>query len=190
MGRIKDLKGKRFGRLIAIGYDKCNMSKTHHIRWNCICDCGKKTITASKLLISGKTQSCGCLHRERILEATRKRPFENLYNRFVKASEKRMIGDILSYDDFVVLTQTIECHYCGSPIIWVKYNTGKNGSAYNLDRKNSNMGYTLENVVVCCKKCNRAKSNQYTHDEWICMATALKGYYKNLISDDVAPYRV
>jgi hypothetical protein len=32
------------------------------------------------------------------------------------------------------------------------YNTG-----YNLDRLNSDKGYTKENCVVCCGACNRMK---------------------------------
>ena len=40
-------------------------------------------------------------------------------------------------------------------------------TAYNLDRKDSIKGYTKENCVVCCKRCNRAKSNLFSYEEWL-----------------------
>lgn len=58
MGKYVDIKGQRFGRLVALEY--LGSSK-----WKCKCDCGKITNTASYYsLISGATTSCGCYHRE------------------------------------------------------------------------------------------------------------------------------
>lgn len=56
-----DLTGKRFGRLVVVSRaeSKCNMS-----RWNCICDCGNKTVVYSNNLLRGYTQSCGCYRHE------------------------------------------------------------------------------------------------------------------------------
>ena len=61
-----DLTGQRYGRLVVlheaepiIGDD----GKTIR-RWLCKCDCGNETIVRHSGLRSGKTQSCGCLHRE------------------------------------------------------------------------------------------------------------------------------
>lgn len=57
----KNLIGRRFGRLIVIKQDGRDKWGT---RWLCRCDCGiEKSINASHLL-SGKIQSCGCLHKE------------------------------------------------------------------------------------------------------------------------------
>ena len=37
---------------------------------------------------------------------------------------------------------------------------------YNgIDRKNSNLGYSLENIVPCCFICNRGKSNM-NYEDW------------------------
>lgn len=47
------LRGKRFGRLIAINEDGKN-------NWICICDCGNKIITKAPNLLFGNTRSCGC----------------------------------------------------------------------------------------------------------------------------------
>ena len=53
-----DVGGQRFGRLIAVSYDK-NSKK-----WQCKCDCGKFTSVSKYKLTSGHTKSCGCLRTE------------------------------------------------------------------------------------------------------------------------------
>lgn len=61
-----NLIGKRFGRLVVLSSADKMHKKT---AWNCLCDCGNYTITTSDSLKSGKTQSCGCLAKERAREA-------------------------------------------------------------------------------------------------------------------------
>lgn len=64
----QDLFGKRFGRLTAIKIS----TKPGRRRWLCACDCGGYTTTLTHLLLSGHTQSCGCLKRERAAVSLRK----------------------------------------------------------------------------------------------------------------------
>lgn len=67
MGRpIKDLTGKRFGRLTVLGI----AYKTKHsdVYWRCKCDCGTiKNVLVSNLN-SGNVKSCGCYMKDRIKE--------------------------------------------------------------------------------------------------------------------------
>lgn len=61
--RSPNLVGQKFGRLLVIkdlGTDNSN-----HIRkYECLCDCGNKTIVAARHLLSGATKSCGCYQKE------------------------------------------------------------------------------------------------------------------------------
>jgi hypothetical protein len=50
------------------------------------------------------------------------------------------------------------CHYCHGDL---------NETGSGLDRKDSSIGYTLENVVACCGSCNVIKSNLLEYDEMI-----------------------
>lgn len=59
--RLK-LTNKRFGLLVAIDIAGRNTSGAY--QWNCICDCGNKTIVGASKLKSGHTVSCGCFRRE------------------------------------------------------------------------------------------------------------------------------
>ena len=62
MGSFEDLTGKRFGRLVVI--DRAENLKPGVTRWNCVCDCGNKVTTNRTALVSGRSKSCGCLHKE------------------------------------------------------------------------------------------------------------------------------
>lgn len=64
--RLIDLTGQRFGRLVV----QCrNGTKHNSPAWDCACDCGGHINTIGKSLRNGETQSCGCLHRERLVAA-------------------------------------------------------------------------------------------------------------------------
>lgn len=61
-GRVKDLKGRVFGRLTVLSL----VSKTGGARWACECSCGTRCEATSDTLLSGDKQSCGCLRLERV----------------------------------------------------------------------------------------------------------------------------
>jgi hypothetical protein len=63
--RIEIPLGTRFGRLVtrAPGYVPAGAREVH---FDCRCDCGTLCVILSASLRRGNTQSCGCLHRERI----------------------------------------------------------------------------------------------------------------------------
>lgn len=60
---FKDLTGKVFGKLYVLGrnleYQQKNDSTQTY--WNCICECGTKTVVTGGKLVSGHTKSCGCI---------------------------------------------------------------------------------------------------------------------------------
>lgn len=64
---IKDLRGKRFGKLIAL-YPTEKRASGNYVIWHCKCDCGNEIETASGYLLRGNVQSCGCLLKEKNLE--------------------------------------------------------------------------------------------------------------------------
>jgi hypothetical protein len=68
--RAIDLTGQRFGRLTVLERGPNKGAKTH---WLCACDCGGTRLVGTGQLHSGRTQSCGCLQRERTCESNRSR---------------------------------------------------------------------------------------------------------------------
>ncbi len=69
-----NLKNKRFGRLTVLSVFGRN--KWRKITWNCLCDCGHRSIVVGSDLRNGHTKSCGCLSIEKsrsLLIKSRKR---------------------------------------------------------------------------------------------------------------------
>lgn len=51
--------GLRFNRLLVVA--SAGKNKHGKLQWECVCDCGNKTITLGVYLRNGDTKSCGCL---------------------------------------------------------------------------------------------------------------------------------
>lgn len=68
MPKAKSLIGERFGRLTVIAKSE-HKDKHGYTVWICRCDCGNIKNVQYAQLTSGKTQSCGCLQRERTIQA-------------------------------------------------------------------------------------------------------------------------
>lgn len=62
--RKNDLTGKRFGRLLVVKKIENNSPKDRNGMYECVCDCGNKTIAYQSNLLQGKTTSCGCFQKE------------------------------------------------------------------------------------------------------------------------------
>ena len=56
---VKDLTGKKFGKLTVI--KRAPNNNFNHVCWECKCDCGSITIVDVNNLRRGTTNSCGCL---------------------------------------------------------------------------------------------------------------------------------
>lgn len=67
MKRVVDLTAKVFARLTVIS--EAGRDKHRKVLWLCECCCGNKLITQGSALKSGNTKSCGCLHREKMIDA-------------------------------------------------------------------------------------------------------------------------
>lgn len=63
MGRLVDLTGQRFGRLVVIERAG-SRGKSGAAAWKCRCDCGKIVVVIGRNLRTGNTSSCGCLADE------------------------------------------------------------------------------------------------------------------------------
>ena len=68
-----------------------------------------------------------------------------------RTKERGMTWD-LTLEQYAAMITNTKCHYCGE-------DAPKTGTG--LDRKNSYLGYSEENCVPCCRRCNeiRGKDN-------------------------------
>lgn len=168
-GRIykyKDLTGQVFGPLTVLRRGKDRQTKSRlSMSWVCQCECGSikeyhvSNLTGGvKALAMGKVFSCGCKSSLPFGVSASKAAYRNYrINAKSRGYEFR-----ITWEEFLDITKN-NCHYCGTP---PKNKIGattptKRGNGYyvynGMDRMDNDEGYNLNNVVPCCRRCNRAK---------------------------------
>lgn len=154
----KDWTGVKFGKLIGIKFIKNENGKAH---WLWKCDCGKEKELRAKDVVSGNTSSCGCIgkggaHRLPKGESA----FNRLFRQYKYKAEKDGLVFELIKDETKTLTSST-CYYCGiAPYQKIMAPGGNGNYVYNgLDRIDNTKGYTLDNTVACCGRCNVAKND-------------------------------
>lgn len=157
----------RFGRWLIvsrIGYKK---GATY---WLCRCDCGVEREVAASSLKAGTSLSCGCYRIERISLDHGEASFNRLYSSYQKFADYRGYAFSIDEAQFRFLTSQ-KCHYCGvDPSNEMSTGDATGSYTYSgLDRQDNNRDYTIDNVVSCCRRCNRAKDTYDLSDfkEWI-----------------------
>ena len=177
-----DLTGKTFGFLRVIS--KGGLNKFNQVLWKCYCDqalggCGNSISMQRSGLYKSKYPSCGCATSDLIRGHKLKAPFMYVYNGLKRSIERRNKNGIsdITYEKYLEFTKIKQCTYCGDSINW-QPNTNtlgkKSQHGHWLDRKDNTKGYYLDNVVVCCRICNRTKTNEYSYDEMLIIGKAIK----------------
>ena len=93
-----------------------------------------------------------CIHNRQPHSCSACKP-ESVFKIYQRVARKRGIRFDLTLEQFVALVVGRVCVYCG-----------EGSDALGLDRIDSRLPYTPENVVPACKLCNKFKSaeNKYT----------------------------
>ena len=141
---VKDITGKRFGRLVALRGVYIKYKKT---KWWCLCDCGEKKKILLDSLLRGKTTSCGCYRREVVSSNKRTHGFSNnnLYSRWLNMKNRCFNKNNLSYKNYggrgITLCET-----------WMDFNNFKDWSLSNgfkegltIDRIDNDKDYSPDN---------------------------------------------
>lgn len=158
--------GQVFGKLTVL--EILPKERFVRLKVKCLCKCGEITYKSIFNLVSKNTTSCG---RRCRLAKNKKPPGEAAktaaFLSYTNRARQDQIEFKLSKTEFFSLTSK-DCSYCGSPPVikfMVKHRNG--GCLINgLDRVDSNLGYTKDNVVPCCTVCNKMKSD-LTFNEFI-----------------------
>jgi len=81
------------------------------------------------------------------------------------AARQRGLGVDLTLQDYKGLLRSGRCHYCDAALP---------ATGHGVDRKESSVGYTLENVVLACDACNRIKADLFTYDQMLEIGSLLR----------------
>lgn len=100
MGKLNDLTGKLYGRLVVMNIAR--RSKDRAIIWHCKCDCGNETDVFSSHLTRGHTKSCGCfMYEARVINNTiHGMSTSNLYNAWRGMRSRCNLPSTKSYKDY------------------------------------------------------------------------------------------
>lgn len=172
MRRLDELKNKKFGTKTVVGYSHTKNSRAY---WKFVCDCGGVGVSLTQSVKrGGRCEKCAYKGAR---PNRRKRPFESAYNNFVKRARYPVT---ITYEQFYELAKIKECHYCGAPVVWQEWRNKlvKGGAGSNLDRKDNMKPYTIDNVVVCCGRCNYAKGSHFTYNEWVEIGRVIRSFPK------------
>ena len=153
--RTINLRGQKFGYWKVLDYDPEKSKKGNF--WRCKCECGTEKYVWMYDLKSGNSTSCGCKNKLPSGENC----CRWMFNNYKKQALSRGHIFELTLDQFKVITKQ-DCFYCGSKPNNVCDRSSSNANGvyiYNgIDRVDNNKGYSVDNVVPCCKKCNSMKS--------------------------------
>ena len=155
--------GNRYGKLTVLGRSSKRGKGQAH--WVCKCDCGSFSIVWGANLRTGSTIACGCMIGKNHGLMHGEASFNALYTRYkVNAARRELVFEITK-EEFKNITKK-ECIYCGiEPLQEIIGNKCNGEYIYNgVDRVNNDKGYTLDNIVPCCKHCNRAKRMMSSKD--------------------------
>jgi len=160
----EDLSGVRFGRLVALEVE--NDRKSGVVWWRCLCDCSEYISVRANSLKMGVTKSCGCLWREKVIEANKARRMptsdKNIRERnYPEYKEWRMA--VFERDEFI-------CQKCG------QY-SGHHLNAHHIESytDNKELRTVLENGSTLCKDCHdnfhhiygRGNNTREQFNEWM-----------------------
>lgn len=169
MGKYKDILWQKFGRLTVLADFKTiapNMKKSCR-KLFCKCDCGRECFCSKEKVLRGDKRSCGCLQRETRASLGEKRKLEygaasanERYVAYKTGARRRGLEFALTKKEFLDIV-TRPCIYCGADKSQIhRKNDGRRNGQFiytGIDRYDNKKGYTVDNCVPCCAKCNRIK---------------------------------
>lgn len=91
----------------------------------------------------------------------------NKYRSLVRRANSKKLEVSLTFDQFRNL-KLQDCDYCGISEILIKFYCDKlnvNTPWMSIDRKDNDLGYTLDNCVSSCFLCNKIKGSFFTYEE-------------------------
>ena len=157
------LTGQTFGKWTVLHLNE-QRKKSGRIYWWCRCICGRESAIQTADLKSGKSVQCRWCADHHL------KPGQSILHRilwdYTHNATKRGLCWELTNEQFTELIIR-PCYYCGRAPHRITQKSAYGALTCNgLDRRDNGTGYTVENVVPCCPRCNRAKGPMAENEFW------------------------
>ena len=96
-------------------------------------------------------------------DPTKYRYWRKVTNSKSQNARRRGIDFNLTTKDIKNIYSSKKCHYCGAI-----------ETRMSIDRKNNNKPYMLDNVVLCCYRCNSMKNKIFSYEEMLILGKAFR----------------
>lgn len=161
MGKFIDLTGQKFGRLVV--KRKENLDNLR-IKWICKCDCGNIIVVQGCHLSSKHTKSCGCYHKEIVLELINIHGMSNtrVYKAWNSMIQRCYGKNSIGYKNYRGRGIKVCDHWKDSFENFYK-DMGNCPDKLTLDRIDNNGDYSLKNCrwITQMEQCSNKRDNIY-----------------------------
>lgn len=160
--RHPNIIGERRGKLVVIEFHSGSRESPPY--YECVCDCGN-TINLEIDWLK-KYNSCGCMKGKKKSISYLDSHLNKTFKEYNNGAKNRGLSFSIGLERFKELIQQ-PCFYCGKTDNRVSRRQNKEVFKINgLDRTDNSLGYSEENVVPCCRKCNFLK-NKFSKEEFL-----------------------
>jgi hypothetical protein len=152
MKKVHELVGQRFGKLTVV--KEVPRKDRKHVRWLCLCDCGRSVEPTTDNLRSGNTKSCGCSRAKHGYcqngELTRE---YGIYARAKERAKAKGMPFDLKPEDIVIP------EFCPvlTDIKLNKHTKERQFDSPSIDKLIPSLGYVKSNICIISWRANEIK---------------------------------
>lgn len=155
----KNMRGKRFGRLLVLEHVGSN--NKGFALWKCLCDCGNIKIIKGSDLRTGSTKSCGCYHKEVLIKLKTTHGLSKTKSYKYYILRRRHEREKL-YDSSWTYLMEIAIH----ALFPICVNCGENDhmAVDHVCPLSKGYGLLPGNAICLCERCNQIKHTKMPNE--------------------------
>lgn len=177
--------GNRFEKLTLV--KTVGKSKNGTLYWECLCDCGNITKVSTSHIKNGSIKSCGCLKKAKQKLCKSWAGYEEISGNFFSsvkccANKRNILFDITIQDIWdKYVSQNKKCYLSGVDIDFQPC-----CETASVDRIDSSLFYTKDNIAISHKDINKIKSSHNIKD-FINQCESVYGFNNNFKEIELKP---